>query len=369
MGKLKFISIVGARPNFIKVAPLHRAFLESHHPIESKIIHTGQHFDARMSHVFFEELELPVPEYYLGVGQGTHSEMTARIMLELEPILFKEKPDVLIVVGDVTSTLASALVSQRLNIPIAHVEAGLRSFDASMPEEINRKLTDQISDYLFVTEESGIHNLIKENIEINKIHWVGNCMIDSLVYYHDKTIDQSKLTSYGLQPKDYILMTMHRPSNVDTEEGLIKIISILQSVCNTTKVLFPVHPRTVNRLQDLKLMEKLNSIDGLICTEPLPYLEFITLMRYSMALLTDSGGVQEETTYLGIPCITFRKSTERPVTISMGTNILMNDLNVENTIKEVRQILNGIRKPSTIPPLWDGNAAKRIRDILVQALD
>ncbi|NOT37416.1 MAG: UDP-N-acetylglucosamine 2-epimerase (non-hydrolyzing) [Saprospiraceae bacterium] len=362
---MKIISIVGARPNFMKVAPIHRAFNRTPDKIISKIIHTGQHFDEKMSQIFFDELELPVPDYFLGVGQGTHTEVTARIMLDLEPIFQNEKPDLVLVVGDVTSTFAAAIVAQRNGIKVAHVEAGLRSFDRGMPEEINRLLTDQISDYLFITEESGMINLAKENIPQEKIFFVGNCMIDSLAYYTDKTSNTQHLAKYGIESKDYIIMTMHRPSNVDHEQGLINIISIIKEIGKRKKIVFPVHPRTSNKLESMGLMEELKSLN-IILTEPLAYLEFVTLMRYSSLILTDSGGVQEETTYLGIPCVTFRKTTERPVTVDLGTNILMDDLNVEKTIQTVNSILDGHGKKGTIPPYWDGNAAIRIRDILIQ---
>lgn len=365
--KIKVICIVGARPNFMKVAPIHRAFAEMPDKIESKIIHTGQHFDAKMSQVFFDELELPRPDYFLGVGQGTHSEITARIMLDLEPILLEEKPDLLLVVGDVTSTFASAIVAQRNGIKVAHVEAGLRSFDRGMPEEINRLLTDQISDFLFITENSGTLNLLKENIPESKIFFVGNCMIDSLVYYKEKTSDLKYLSNYNLQPKDYIIMTMHRPSNVDHEQGLKDILSIIKEIGRKKRIIFPIHPRTSNKLQSMGLLEELKELN-IVITEPLAYLEFVTLMRYSSLILTDSGGVQEETTYLGIPCVTFRKSTERPVTVDVGTNILMDDLNVERTVLTVNKILDGYTKNSAVPKYWDGNAALRIREILIREL-
>ncbi len=351
----------------MKVAPLHRAFSQKNDIIESKIIHTGQHFDEKMSQIFFDELELPRPDYFLGVGQGSHTEITARIMLALEPIFMEERPDLVLVVGDVTSTFAAAIVAQRNGIKVAHVEAGLRSSDRGMPEEINRLLTDQISDFLFITEESGTKNLLKENVAEDKIHFVGNCMIDSLVHYTSKINDLSRLEKYNVSKGEYIILTMHRPSNVDHEKGLNDILQILEVISTIKKIIFPIHPRTLNKLKELNLLLKLYSL-GVIVTEPLAYLEFITLMRYSSLLLTDSGGVQEETTYLGIPCVTFRKSTERPVTVDLGTNILMNDLDVDRTITTVQEIVGGKKKKGVVPPLWDGNAAHRIREILIQAL-
>lgn len=351
----------------MKVAPIHRAFSKRKDIIESKIIHTGQHFDEKMSQIFFEELELPLPDYFLGVGQGSHTEVTARIMLALEPIFQSERPDLVIVVGDVTSTFAAAIVAQRNGIKVAHVEAGLRSFDRTMPEEINRLLTDQISDFLFITEESGTKNLLKENVAESKIHFVGNCMIDSLVYYTPMTSDVSRLTKYNVNKSEYIIMTMHRPSNVDHEKGLRDILEILKVISKSKKIIFPIHPRTFNKLKELNLFQELESL-GIIITEPLAYLEFITLMRYSSLLITDSGGVQEETTYLGIPCITFRRSTERPVTVDLGTNVLMDDLDVERVISTINEILDGKAKKGIVPPLWDGKAAERIREILIQEL-
>lgn len=361
---MKIISIVGARPNFMKVAPLHRAFKQNN-SIQSKIIHTGQHFDRAMSTIFFEELELPEPDYFLGVGSGTHSIITAKIMTAIEPILQSELPDLVIVVGDVTSTLACALVANRNGIPVAHVEAGLRSFDRSMPEEINRLLTDQISDLLFTTERQATDHLMKENISPDKIHFVGNCMIDSLHYYQKKTSDQSILKQFNLLPASYVIMTMHRPSNVDTLEGLQKLIHLLSVICTMRTVLLPLHPRTKDRLNHFGLLDTLTQIPNLIITEPLGYIEFITLIRYSQLILTDSGGVQEETTYLGVPCLTFRKSTERPITVDVGTNILLDDLNPEVAIHHVREILDGHIKQGQIPELWDGQAAFRIRNILL----
>lgn len=350
----------------MKVAPLHRAFGQMPDRIHSTVIHTGQHFDEKMSQVFFDELELPVPDHFLGVGHGTHSEITARIMLGLEPILTIHRPDLLIVVGDVTSTLAAALVANRLGIPVAHVEAGLRSMDREMPEEINRLLTDQISDYLFITEQSAQRNLLLENIPQEKIFFTGNCMIDSLVFYTERSSDPGLPARYGVSAGEYMLMTMHRPSNVDYPEGLEKIIRILHRICDKRPVIFPLHPRTRNKLESLQRWDEINAIKGLVLTEPLAYLEFINLMRWSALLLTDSGGVQEETTYLGIPCVTFRRTTERPVTVEIGSNLLMSDLDEEATVRTVNDILEGKIKKGSIPPLWDGQAAVRIRDIILQ---
>jgi UDP-N-acetylglucosamine 2-epimerase (non-hydrolysing) len=363
---MKVISVVGARPNFMKVAPLHKAFQKKRPELHSMIVHTGQHFDEKMSDVFFRQLSLPVPDYFLGVGQGSHTELTARIMLAFEPILLREKPDFVIVVGDVTSTLACALTAQRMGIPLAHVEAGLRSFDRSMPEEINRILTDQLSDYLFTTEPSARENLEKENIAGEKIFFTGNCMIDSLVQYEVLTSDPLLPQKWGLEKEAYILMTMHRPSNVDSAEGLQKILNIIRGISDCDlKILFPVHPRTHNRIKEFGMESDFRSCNRLILTEPLGYLDFINLMRYCKLIITDSGGIQEESTFLKKPCITFRKSTERPVTVETGSNTLIPDLDPDMTLEIMRNIIIGRYKKAEIPELWDGKAAERICDVLL----
>lgn len=366
---MKVLNIVGARPNFMKVAPLHRAFLAKNE-IDSKIVHTGQHYDAKMSDVFFNQLELPEPHYFLGIGGGSHTQQTAKIMLEFEKVMEVERPDLVLVVGDVTSTIACALVASKMHVPIAHVEAGLRSGDRRMPEEINRILTDSISDWLFVTEQSGIDNLKKEGVPDEKVFMVGNCMIDSLVYYHQKAqqLDLTDLIGTSLHASEYVLMTMHRPANVDTEEGLHNILQIIKDTVKHKKVLFPIHPRTKNNIEKLGLLPMLTQIEGLILTEPQGYLEFLKLMQNAAIVITDSGGIQEETTFLQVPCLTFRDTTERPVTVELGTNQLLADLNPLTVRQKVEEILTGRTKKGTIPPLWDGAAAKRIADILVQKL-
>lgn len=368
--QIKIISIVGARPNFMKVAPLHRAF-SKHKCIISKIVHTGQHFDEKMSDIFFKQLELPVPDYYLGVSSGTHTQQTAEIMLKFEPLLQAEKPDLVLVVGDVTSTLACALAAVKQQIPVAHVEAGLRSNDRSMPEEINRILTDNIADYLFVTEHSGLVNLAKENTLDDKVFFVGNCMIDSLVNLSPKS-NQIKLAEISNQLQEdsqYILATMHRPSNVDTKEGLEKILSILEKITKRQRVVFPIHPRTLNNIEKYNLGQHLENNKNLILLPPLGYLEFIKLMSKATLILTDSGGIQEESTFLQIPCITFRANTERPITVTLGTNYLMSELDTNMVVQKVNEILDGKTKKGTIPPLWDGNAAERITKIILQLFE
>lgn len=356
---MKVIQVVGARPNFMKVAPLHRA-IQNLPGWTSKIVHTGQHFDAKMSDVFFTQLELPKPDFFLGIGGGTQSEVTAKIMLAFEPILLEEKPDLVIVVGDVTSTLACTLVAIKMGIRLAHVEAGLRSGDRNMPEEINRILTDSVANYLFVTEQSGIDHLKREGVSDEKVFFSGNVMIDSLVRYQEKAKSSTILSDLGLRTSDYIVMTMHRPANVDTEQGLTSILRLIELSTTQTKVVFPIHPRTRAHMAKFGLLNSIESNPNLILTEPLGYLEFIQLMSHAQAILTDSGGIQEETTYLGIPCLTFRDSTERPITVTMGTNQLLADLNPEKTYQALLEILQGNCKQGQIPPLWDGNSAERI---------
>ena len=364
---MKILNIVGARPNFMKVAPLHRAFSKRQGVI-SKIVHTGQHYDAKMSDIFFNQLELPEPDHYLGVGGGTHTQQTARIMLQFEEVLKQEKPDLVLVVGDVNSTVACALVAVKMGIPIAHVEAGLRSGDRTMPEEVNRILTDSISDYLFVTEQSGLVNLAKEGVADEKVHFTGNVMIDSLVYYREKARTLPNLEKLGLTPGDYVLMTMHRPSNVDNSDGLKSISQIIDSILPHKKIVFPIHPRTSNNAAELGLLDKWKEKKGLQLLEPQGYLEFLNLMQHAFLLVTDSGGIQEETTFLQVPCLTFRGSTERPVTVELGTNQLLSDLNADTVHQKVLDIVEGRRKEGTIPPLWDGHAADRIAGILAASV-
>jgi UDP-N-acetylglucosamine 2-epimerase (non-hydrolysing) len=370
---MKVIQVVGARPNFMKVAPLHRA-IQKLAGWTSMIVHTGQHFDAKMSDVFFTQLELPKPDFFLGIGGGSHTEVTAKIMVAFEKIVEAEKPDLIIVVGDVTSTLACTLVAIKMGIKVAHVEAGLRSFDRTMPEELNRILTDSVADYLFVTEESGMQHLKNEGVADERVFFAGNVMIDSLVRYQEKaktttilkdlglSTDDSRLATSDsrLATDDYIVMTMHRPANVDTEKGLHSILELIELSSKDTKIIFPIHPRTRAHMEKFGLADRLDQAKNLIMTEPLGYLEFIELMSNATAILTDSGGIQEETTYLGVPCLTFRDSTERPITVTLGTNQLLSDLDPKKTYTALKEILAGKVKKGSIPPLWDGKAAERI---------
>lgn len=363
---IKIFNVVGARPNFMKIGPLHRAYRQFG-DINSVIVHTGQHYDERMSDVFFRQLELPEPDIYLGVGSGSHAAQTARIMISFEGALMEHKPDLVLVVGDVNSTVACSLVAAKCHIPVAHVEAGLRSGDRKMPEEINRIVTDSISDHLFVTEQSGLDNLRREGVPEDKIHFVGNVMIDSLVHFREKAAESSILRELAVQPKQYTLVTMHRPANVDNPDSLRKVIETLERLTALQSVVMPMHPRTRIRLETFGYMDRFRAIPNLVVTEPLGYLEFLKLMDNAALLVTDSGGIQEETTYLKVPCLTLRESTERPITMDLGTNELM-DLNPDAIAARVTAILSGDRKAGEIPPLWDGATATRIAGILEQIL-
>ena len=363
----KIISVVGARPNFMKVAPLHRSF-EADQNIESIVVHTGQHYDAKMSDIFFNQLSLPKPHYFLGVGGGSHTHQTANIMLKFEDVLKKEQPDIVLVVGDVNSTMACAIVAIKSGIKTVHVEAGLRSGDRNMPEEINRILTDSICNLLFVTEQSGLDHLSAEGILEEKVKFVGNVMIDSLVYYRTKANEirlDEILQSDSIKEKSFALTTMHRPSNVDNKEGLENIITIFEGISKDMPIVFPMHPRTKNNLEKFNLRNRVDQINNLHILEPQGYLQFLKLMDSASVIITDSGGIQEETTYLQVPCITFRDSTERPVTVDLGTNILIQDLDPQKTLEVFHSIVSGNAKKGVIPPMWDGQTAGRIKKILL----
>ncbi|MBO0934960.1 UDP-N-acetylglucosamine 2-epimerase (non-hydrolyzing) [Fibrella sp. HMF5335] len=364
---MKILTIVGARPNFMKVAPLHRAFL-AHPTVESKIVHTGQHYDARMSDVFFNQLELPKPDYYLGVASGSPTQQTAEIMTKFEAVMHTEQPDWVVVVGDVTSTLACALVAVRMGVRVAHVEAGLRSDDRQMPEEINRILTDNLSDLLFVTEQAGLDNLRREGIADKKVRFVGNVMIDSLIHYRLKANSLDTVGRMYLAPQSYVLVTMHRPANVDHRAGLQSILQIIADAARHHTVLFPIHPRTGANLARFGLMDELKAIPNVHLMEPQGYLEFLNLMEHALAVVTDSGGIQEETTYLQVPCLTFRNSTERPSTTTLGTNTLLADLDPVTVDMALTAIRSGVARRGSIPPLWDGRAAGRIATLLAESV-
>jgi len=361
----KIISVVGARPNFMKAAPIHESFQKYKNEIVHFICHTGQHYSEKMSKIFFEDLRLPTPQYYLGIGSASHAEQTAKIMIEFEKVIIKEKPDVIVVYGDVNSTIACSLVASKLHIPIAHVEAGLRSFDREMPEEINRILTDVISDFLFVSEKSGMINLKNEGISDDNVFFTGNVMIDSLSRFL-KSSDSSKiLEEYNLIENNFVLVTLHRPSNVDDPVNLTSIVKLLNKISESRKIIFPIHPRTKYYLEKYNLFGRL--IPDIILTEPLGYIDFIKLIKETELVLTDSGGIQEETTFLGVQCITIRNSTERPITVEVGTNQIVG-VDYSNVEQVTMNVLSGKIKEGTIPEKWDGQASERIVEILASKL-
>jgi UDP-N-acetylglucosamine 2-epimerase (non-hydrolysing) len=362
MHKLKIINVVGTRPNFIKVAPLCRAFEKYADTVQHLLCHTGQHSDAMMSDVFFKELGMPVPDFYLGINNGTHGEITGRIIIEFEKILMTEKPDLVIVVGDVNSTMACAVAAVKLGIKTAHVESGLRSGDRGMPEEINRLLTDAIADYLFVTEKSGLENLAREGVAAEKIFMTGNVMIDTLIYLQDKVAASGIHEDLALQKNEYILVTFHRPSNVDTHENLESLIRFLNGISGNLPVLFPIHPRTRKNINRFGLTDTI--LPGVKLIDPLGYIDFQSLVRHARIVVTDSGGIQEETTFLGVQCLTVRNNTERPVTMDVGTNQLCGT-DLDFVAKKANEIIEGNIKHGQIPDLWDGKAAERIAEILV----
>ena len=350
---MHLLHVVGARPNFMKAAPVWRA-LSARSEVKQTLIHTGQHYDNNMSDVFFSQLCMPVPDVNLGVGSASHTQQTAEIMRRLEPIILERKPDMVVVYGDVNSTMAAALVCAKLQIPVAHVEAGLRSFDRTMPEEINRLVTDQLADVLFSHCEDADINLQREGVPPGKIHNVGNVMIDSLIRFLPM-VERHELN--GL-PERFALVTLHRPSNVDDVRVLRGILKSLLEINESLPVIFPIHPRTRQAVTALDL-----DASALHLLEPQPYIEFLALERRAVVVITDSGGVQEETTYLKVPCITLRNNTERLVTVSLGTNVLAGD-DGEKLRSEMCNVLCGKAKSGTIPPLWDGHAGERIAEIL-----
>lgn len=360
---MKILHVVGARPNFMKVAPVHRAI--GHYPkIHQLMVHTGQHYDLNMSDIFFQQLGLPSPDINLEVGSGSHAVQTAQIMTRFEEVVLKERPDLVLVYGDVNSTVAAALVCAKLGIRVGHVEAGLRSFDRTMPEEINRILTDRIADLLFTPSTDGDENLLSEGVVPGKIHFVGNVMIDTLVGLlpNAKALWQNLSKKLAIEENSYILVTLHRPSNVDEPAMFAKIISVLAAFSEDLPIIFPIHPRTRARIAPAGIKIPGNGRFKLI--DPVGYLDFLGLQQRSKLVITDSGGIQEETTFLGVPCLTVRENTERPITVSMGTNILVGQA-MSRLQAEVRRILNGNVKKGKLPPLWDGKASERIADIIV----
>ncbi len=409
----KIMTVVGARPNFMKAAPILAAIRNHNHrleessgsrasdlagfEIESVLVHTGQHYDEAMSDQFFADLNIPKPDVHLGAGSGSHATQTAEIMKRFEEVLLRERPDLLIVVGDVNSTLACSLVASKISFDaqgsrplIAHVEAGLRSFDRAMPEEINRILTDHVADLLFVTEESGLKNLRLEGIPDEKVHFVGNTMIDSLLAFRHKTSDSTILDKLGLRkghsghelshgPGRYALLTLHRPSNVDQREGFLEILEGLRELSRFCPIIFPAHPRTQKRIAEFGLERFFHFQNGSETADfdrsngsirlvgPLGYIDFLCLMEHAAVVVTDSGGIQEETTCLGVPCVTVRENTERPVTVERGTNLLAGT-SAEGIRQATRQQLESKTK-GAVPEAWDGKSAQRILDVMCRRLE
>lgn len=383
--KIKIINVVGARPNFMKIAPIMYEMKECER-IQPALVHTGQHYDKNMSKLFFEDLEIPKPDVDLEVGSGSHAVQTAEIMKRFEPVLIREKPDYILVVGDVNSTIACSLTASKLGIKTIHVEAGLRSYDRTMPEEINRVLTDSISDLLFTTEKDAENNLLREGIDKEKIFFVGNAMIDTLLKNVQKSKKSKILEALSLSIRNpqsaiknsvapYAVLTLHRPSNVDNMQNLKNILEALSVLAKEQPVIFPVHPRTRKNIISYGLDKSFNITDknnasshlitkGIKLIDPLGYLDFMNLMANAKLVMTDSGGMQEETTVLQIPCLTLRENTERPITVTEGTNIMVGN-DKDKIIKEGLDILNGKVKKGRIPEFWDGKASERIVNIIV----
>jgi UDP-N-acetylglucosamine 2-epimerase (non-hydrolysing) len=363
---MKILHVVGARPNFMKVAPI-LAQLRKAPDVEQVLVHTGQHYDAKMSDVFFQDLGMPAPDVHLGVGSGSHAQQTAKVMVEIEPVLVRHRPDVVVVAGDVNSTLAVALVASKLGIRIAHVEAGLRSRDWSMPEEVNRILTDRLSDLLFTPSPDGDENLAREGIDPSRVHLVGNVMIDSLRAALPRARESRIHARLGLAKGGYALATLHRPSNVDEPDALAKVLGALAEVAGRLPVVFPIHPRTRARLAgDARSSERAEGRKGLQLVDPLGYLDFLALIADARLVLTDSGGIQEETTALGVPCLTLRENTERPITVEIGTNTLVGT-DPAQIVPRALAVLEGRGKTGRVPDLWDGRAAERIARILMRS--
>jgi len=367
---MKFILVAGARPNFMKIAPLVRAIKRHNenlvHPdtyINFLLVHTGQHYDIKMSEVFFRDLGLPKPDINLEVGSGSHAVQTAKIMTGFEEVCLGEKPDWVVVVGDVNSTMACTLVAAKLGIKVAHVEAGLRSFDRSMPEEVNRLVTDALADLLLTPSPDADENLVREGIPREKIRRVGNVMIDTLIDNLDKARGLHATDRFGLKEHKYVFVTLHRPSNVDHEQSLTSIMETLAALSERMDVIFPVHPRTLKQMVSFGILQKVKLSPRLMITDPMNYLDTICLVDKARFVVTDSGGLQEETTYLKIPCLTVRPNTERPVTISEGTNKLTS---IKKLSTDIENILNGFSRRSQIPELWDGNAGQRIINELIK---
>lgn len=359
----------------MKMAPLHKELLKHKKNVVHKIVHTGQHYDKQLSEIFFNQLGLPKPHFNLGVGSGSHAEQTAETMVKFEKVVLKEKPDLVLVYGDINSTLAASIVCAKIlqngkPVPVAHIEAGLRSFDRTMPEEINRIVTDSLANYLFVPEEDGMKNLHKNGIDHNKIFFVGNIMIDSLVGYLPLAKKSKILKDLCISEKNYVLVTLHRPSNVDTKENFLKILNIFKhiNILNPNiDIVFPVHPRTIKMIEKFNLYKELDNIKSLILSEPIGYIDFLSLTCFSKFVITDSGGIQEETSFLNIPCLTLRENTERPITIKHGSNILCGS-SEDKIVNEIKKIFKGNAKHRRKLKYYDGNTAPRIVKIIIDKI-
>jgi len=362
--KIKILTVVGTRPNFIKIAPLFEEF-KKYKEISRVLIHTGQHYDFEMSNVFFRELKIPKPDYDLNIGSGSHAQQTARVMLKIEKVFIKEKPDLVIVVGDVNSSLAGALTAVKLHIPVAHIEAGQRSFDREMPEEINRILIDHISELLFVSTEDDRKNLLKEGIDKNKIFLTGNIMTDALLKIKKKVVVPYFFKKIGLQKKKYAVLTLHRAGNVDKERKLKEILEAILKISEKLPIVFPIHPRTKKMIRMFGFKKLLSKNKNLIIVPPLSYFDMIGLVKNSKLVLTDSGGLQHETTVLNIPCLTVKETTEWPITVEKGTNLVVGR-SKEKIIKEALKIISGRVKKAKKIEYWDGKTSKRIAKILLK---
>jgi UDP-N-acetylglucosamine 2-epimerase (non-hydrolysing) len=363
---LKVINVIGARPNFMKIAPLVEAMKRREGEFAPRLVHTGQHYDQMMSDAFLRDLDLPQPDVSLEVGSASAAAQTAAIMQKFEPVLLREKPDWVVVVGDVNSTLACALVAIKLGVKVAHVEAGLRSRDRTMPEEINRLLTDQIADLLFTPSPDADRNLRAEGIPDSRIRFVGNIMIDSLCKYLERAKATGIRERLGIADTDYAVLTLHRPSNVDDVQTFSRILHALAGIAHRLPMIFPVHPRTHKTIVELGLAARLEEIPGLRLIEPLGYLDFLGLYSGAKLVLTDSGGLQEETTFLGVPCLTLRENTERPITVELGTNVIVGTNPKRITLAAFEALDREAKHPTNVPPLWDGQTANRILDSLVE---
>ncbi|MEM5563977.1 UDP-N-acetylglucosamine 2-epimerase (non-hydrolyzing) [Psychroserpens sp. AS72] len=362
----RLLLVVGTRPNYIKVTQFKKvADKQFPNQFDIKIVHTGQHFDKSMADVFFQQLDI-WPDFFLNIKPASANSQVGEIMMTLEKIIESFQPDLVVVPGDVNSTLAAALTTYKMGIKLGHLESGLRSFDRSMPEEINRILVDEITDYYFVTEQSGIDNLIKEGKSKDQIHFVGNTMIDTLFAFEKDIINQNLLSKYNLEKRQYILMTIHRPATVDNKEGLEALLSLIKSLPSNRKVIFPMHPRTLKNIKTNGLEKAFGNIDNLIIAAPMDYFSFQNLIHNSAMVLTDSGGIQEETTYKQIPCLTLRPNTERPSTIEIGSNTLLN-FDQDNILQVVEKVISGHYKQGEIPQLWDGKATERVLKVILEA--